>query len=289
MVYQVVHLKKFFPQLGNESEDPTLTLYLPDNMAEMGRRDQKRPCLLICPGGAYAWCSQREAEPVALHFLPEGFNVFVLNYSVAPIRFPTQLREVAAAMELIYSNAEKWNCDVRRVGIMGFSAGGHLAAHYSTCFDWPEVREVFPESKPVQASILCYPVISADPAAAHQGSFENLLGHNPLTGEEIRRFSCNLQVTEHTPPTFLWHTATDGSVPVMNSLLYAQALAANRVPFELHVYPAGGHGLATVDEQTNDNLEPAVAYAKNWLAGAKKWLQITFGREENRCETVGLR
>lgn len=182
MTYHIFHLKEAFPQLGNESVDPTLTVYLPDLMVEMGRKDQKRPCLLICPGGAYGWCSQREAEPIAVHFLPEGFNVFVLNYSVAPSRFPTQLREVAAAMELIYRNADCWNCDVNRIAIMGFSAGGHLAAHYSTCFDWPQVREVFPESKAVQASILCYPVISADPGVAHLGSFENLLGHSPPDG-----------------------------------------------------------------------------------------------------------
>ena len=279
MTYHKYHLKEFFPQLGNSSVDPTLTVYLPDLMVEMGRKDQKRPCLLICPGGAYGWCSQREAEPIAVHFLPEGFNVFVLNYSVAPSRFPTQLREVAAAMELIYRNADCWNCDVNRIAIMGFSAGGHLAAHYSTCFDWPQVREVFPESKAVQASILCYPVISADPGVAHLGSFENLLGHSPLTAEETARFSCHLKVTDHTPPAFLWHTAEDGAVPVMNSLLYAQALAAHQVPFELHVYPYGGHGMATVDEQTNDGLAPGAMHAAAWIGGAKKWLRLTFGRE----------
>ena len=281
MIYEVIHLKHRFPQLENGSADPTLTLYLPDNLTEMGRKDQKRPCLLICPGGAYAWCSQREAEPLALNFLPEGYNVFVLNYSVAPCRFPTQLREVAAAMELIYSNAAQWHCDVKRIGMMGFSAGGHLAAHYSTCFDCPEVREAFADSKPVQTSLLCYPVISAAPGTAHQGSFENLLGHRPLTPEEIQRFSCDLLVGPHTPPTFLWHTATDGSVPVMNSLLYAQALAANQVPFELHVFPAGGHGLSTVDSQTNEHLDPAAAYAKHWMDAAKKWLSFTFDRKRN--------
>lgn len=149
MFYQVMHLKKFFPQLGTESIDPTVTAYLPDNLVEMRRQNQKHPCLLICPGGGYAMCSQREADPIAYHFLPEGYNVFVLNYSVAPSRFPTQLREVAAAMELIYRYAEEWHCDSTRVEIMGFSAGGHLAAQYSTCFDWPEVREAFPDSKPV--------------------------------------------------------------------------------------------------------------------------------------------
>lgn len=275
MIYQMMHLNKVFPQLRNESGDPALSVYLPDNLAEMGRQDQKRPCLLICPGGGYAFCSQREAEPIAFHFLPEGFNVFILNYSVAPSRFPTQLREMAAAMELIHCHTEEWHCDTERVAIMGFSAGGHLAAHYSTCYDWQEVRDVFPDSKPVQASILCYPVISADPSVAHIGSFDNLLGHISLTPEETERFSCHLQVTEHTPPAFLWHTATDEAVPVMNSLLYAQALAANKVPFALHIYPSGCHGLATVDQQTNEQLEPATAHAVAWLDAVKKWLRIT--------------
>lgn len=280
MICQVVHLKKLFLQL-KESDDPTVTVYVQENLSEMGRQNQARPCLLICPGGGYSMCSQREAEPVALNFLTEGFNVFVLNYSVAPIRFPIQLWEVAAAFELIQDNAERWHCDPSKLAIMGFSAGGHLAAHYSNCFDRPEIREVFPNSKPVQASVLCYPVISADPAVSHKGSFENLLGHAPQSQEETERFSCDLQVTQHTPPAFLWHTATDDCVPVMNSLLYAHALAANRVPFELHIYPVGDHGLSTVDAQTNDFLEPCIAYAGNWMNAAKRWLQLILSCEKD--------
>ena len=124
MIYEKIHLKEHFDFLGANDADPTLELYLPRNLSEMKREQQKRPCMLILPGGAYAFCSQRESEPMALHFLPEGYNVFVLTYSVAPHRFPTQLREVAAAMELIHANADKWNCDVSKIAIMGFSAGG---------------------------------------------------------------------------------------------------------------------------------------------------------------------
>ncbi|MBQ8599425.1 MAG: alpha/beta hydrolase, partial [Oscillospiraceae bacterium] len=137
MIYEKLHLNELFPQLGQSNADPTLELYLPYNMSEMKREGQKRPCMVILPGGAYAFCSQRESEPIALHFLPEGYNVFVLTYSVAPHRFPTQLREVAAALELIYVHADDWNCDTSKVAIMGFSAGGHLAAHYSTQYDCP--------------------------------------------------------------------------------------------------------------------------------------------------------
>lgn len=275
MIFEVVHLKNVYTELGSDSLDPTMTIYLPDNLSEMGRQQQKRPCLLICPGGAYAMCSQREAEPIALQFLPEGFNVFILNYSVAPSRFPTQLREIACAMECIYQNADAWHCDLDRIVIMGFSAGGHLAAQYSNAFDWREIREIFPNSKPVQAVVLCYPVITADDQFAHKWSFENLLGHLPETDEEVKRFSCNQQVTHYTPPTFLWHTATDNCVSVMNSLLYARALAENHVPFAAHIYPAGDHGLATADMQTNTCLEPAAASANSWISSAKEWLRFT--------------
>lgn len=276
MIYQEIFLKQVFPQLSAVSGEPVLRAYLPDNLWEMERQEQKRPCLLICPGGAYAFVSQREGEPVALQFLTEGWNVFVLQYSVAPFHFPAQLCEVAAALELLYQQAEAWHCDTRRVAILGFSAGGHLAAHYSNAYAWPEVRALFPESRPVQGTLLCYPVISAQPGLAHLGSFRNLLGKDELNAEDVRRFSCQNLVSPQTPPAFLWHTAADGSVPVGNSLLYAQALAEKNIPFALHIYPAGGHGLATVDGQTNDTLPPAVRHAHNWLEDAKAWLRITF-------------
>lgn len=135
---------------------------------------------------------------------------------------------------------------------------------------------MFPESKAVNASILCYPVITADPKHAHLGSFQNLLGKTELTDEEKVRFSCNHMVTEQTPPTFLWHTRPDNCVPVMNTLLYAQALAENNVPFAVHIYPEGWHGLATVDHTTNNELDPAIMHAGDWLDAAIKWLSFTF-------------
>ena len=276
MKYEVIHLKDRFPFLGEDGKDPNVTLYLPDPMWEMGWDEKKRPCMVVVPGGGYGMVSQREAEPIAFHFLPQGYNVFVIRYSVAPHRFPTQLREVAALMELIYENAEKWHCDTDRIAIMGFSAGGHLAAHYSTCYDIPEVREVFPESKPVQASILCYPVITADPKIAHLGSFKNLLGVEELTPEQEEKFSCDKQATEKTPPAFLWHTFADSVVPVANTLCYARALADHNIPVSVHIYPAGGHGLATVDDATCNPLSEDVRHSADWLDAVKKWLDVTF-------------
>lgn len=275
MKYEVLHLKDHFPFLGADGRDATVELYLPFNMTEMHREHQKRPCIVVCPGGGYGGCSQREAEVITLPFVAEGFNAFVLTYSVYPHHFPAQVQEVAAVLELIHANAEAWNCDPNRVAIIGFSAGGHLAAHYSTCYDCAEVREVFPESKPVQASILSYPVITADPTFSHMGSICCVSGHDPLLPEDIEKFSCERHVTEHTPPAFIWHTAPDDCVPVMNSLLYAGALAKYNIPFELHVYPFGGHGLSTVDERTCDSLDEKTAHAHDWMDAVKKWLQLT--------------
>ena len=276
MVYRVIELKERFSFLGENGRSPTLEVYLPDPMVEMGWQNKKRPCLLICPGGGYGNVSDREAEPIAFHFLPEGYNVFVLYYSVAPHTFPVQLREVAAAMELISEKSEQWHCETSKTAILGFSAGGHLAAHYSTSYDLPEIRQVFPDSKPVQASILCYPVISADEKVAHLGSFHNLLGTNELTPEQVRQFSCENLVSANTPPAFIWHTAEDQLVPVENSLRYASALSAHNIPFSLHIYPKGWHGLATVDSQTNNDLPEDIRWAAQWLEGAKKWLKVLF-------------
>ncbi len=274
MQHERIHLKDHFPFLGEDGRDPVLAAYLPYNMVEMKRENQKRPCVIICPGGGYVFCSEREAEPIALRFIPEGFNVFILYYSVAPHRFPAQIREVAAVMELIYQNADQWNCNTSKIAVLGFSAGGHLAAHYSTSFDCPEVREVFPDSKSVNASVLCYPVITADPAYAHLGSFNALLGVTDRTKEQIDRFSCDRNVRPTTPPAFLWHTAEDTCVPVANTLLYAKALADKKVPFEVHIYPYGAHGLATCDEETKDDVTPAVTHAAAWLPAVMKWLKI---------------
>ena len=275
-----VHLKEHFAFLGENGCDAVLEAYLPYNMTEMGRENQRRPSVLICPGGSYAMCSQREAEPIALQYIKEGYNAFVLWYSVAPNRFPQALREVAASVELIHQNAQQWNCDEHRVAIMGFSAGGHLAALYSNAYDWPEVREVFPDSKPVQTSILCYPVISAVPGIADPGSFEHLLGQFPLTPEQTERFSCDRLVRKSTPPAFLWHTAEDDCVSVQNSLLYAEALAAHHVPYELHIFPFGYHGMATCTRETlGGEITAGIAYTQVWIEESCRWLKLLWQEE----------
>ena len=275
MLHETFHLKELYPALSDISNDPTLTTYLPYNMSEMGWQDKKHPAILVCPGGGYSWCSQREDEPVTLKLLSWGYRVFILNYSCAPCHFPTQLCEVAAAMDMIYTNADAWHVDVDRIAIMGFSAGGHLAGHYSNCFDCPEVRALFVDSKAVKASILCYPVISAEPAHRHAGTIQNVTGHQVITDADVANFSLDKLVSQNTPPTFLWHTAEDDVVPVTNSILYANALAQKNIPFALHIYPHGRHGLSTADSMTCDPLDAKSSLVCDWLRALKEWLNVT--------------
>lgn len=268
MINQTIHLKDRFSFLGKNGCDPILDVYIPESISGYL---PKRRNLLICPGGGYGMCSPREGSPIAMHFVAEGYNVFVLCYSTAPNRFPTQIIEVAAALEMIHENADVWQCDIQKIAICGFSAGGHLAAHYCNAYNCPQVHSVFPDSKPVHAAILSYPVITAG-NGAHLGSFINLTGHDPLTKEDVEMFSCENLVSKNTPPTFLWHTASDTVVPYVNTLLYAQALYKHKVPVEVHIYPFGPHGLATVDPVTCGELTPDISRAKDWIQQAKAWL-----------------
>ena len=274
MEVKKIHLKDHFPFLGENGCDPTLTTYIQYNMTEMKQENRKRPTLLICPGGGYGMCSQRESEPIALAFIPFGMNAFILDYSVAPNKFPTQIREVAAAMELLYEKQDEWHIDTEKITIIGFSAGGHLAAHYSTSFDIPEVREVFPQSKSVNGSILSYPVIVSDKGKCHEGSFKNLTGEYPLSAENYMRFSLDNCVDENTPPAFIWHTAYDKCVPVESALRYAMAMANNKRPFELHIYPYGDQGGSTFDLQSLSEVNDIATYNSRWVPEAGKWLKL---------------
>ncbi|MEE1187342.1 MAG: alpha/beta hydrolase [Acutalibacteraceae bacterium] len=277
MIVEKIHLKEIFTDVLPDDTDPVVEMYLQTNMSEIGKENQKRPAMIICPGGAYMQCSRLEAEPIALNFLSEGYNTFIINYSVVNHSFPTQLIEIAALIELIYSKQDEWNIDTDKLVIIGFSAGGHLASHYTNSFDCDEVRKVFPESKGVNACVLCYPVISAEERFIHKVSFERVSGKKELTDEDINKFSTDRLVSEKTPPTFLWHTTEDNSVPVGNSLIYASALEKCKIPFELHIYPYGRHGLSTCDAQVLPQGESSMEcniYNHRWLEEVKRWLQL---------------
>lgn len=207
-------------------------------------QSRRRPAVLILPGGGYEHLSQREGEPVALRFAARGWAAFVLEYSVAPARFPAALREAAMALRYIRERAGELEIDPHMVAAVGFSAGGHLAGTLGTMWDSPQVSDlaVGTDLRP-DALGLCYPV-AVSWGNTHQGSFDNLTGGD---GQLAAALSLDKLVREDMPPVFLWTTRNDGSVPCRNSLLLAQKLDEAGVDFALHLYRRGKHGLATAD------------------------------------------
>lgn len=231
--------------------------------------ERLRPGVIICPGGAYTLVSPRESEPVALQFCAAGFHVFVLTYTVRPKYYRQPLLELSAAVTEVRKRAKEWNLDPNRIAVAGFSAGGHLAA--SLGVHWYKLPDA-PQNEP-QALILSYPVITSGPFK-HPGSFDNLLGPNP-SAEILEEMRLDRQVTSKTPPTFLWHTVADEVVPVENSLLFANALRQNQVPFEMHLFPDGIHGLslATAETDSGGKNNP---HAARWLPLCIEWLKGLF-------------
>ena len=205
-----------------------------------------RPAVIICPGGAYAWISDREGEPVAEAFTAHGISAYVLSYTCAPNGyFPTALVEVFAAIRYVREHAAEHHIDPNRIYVCGFSAGGHAAAAAGVFWNHPIAKSLGFEGtmhRP-DGMILGYPVIT-DGEVAHRDSFRNLHGSTYDEGQGGLT-SLELRVTKDTPRTFIWHTAADNSVPAQNSLLFADALIRCGVETELHIYPRGEHGLST--------------------------------------------
>lgn len=241
-----------------------LETYLTDNRAvELERR---RALTLIFPGGAYAWRSDREAEPVALRLLSLGIQAVVVRYSVAPARYPKALEEAAEAVAYARAHAEEWLCAPHRIAVLGFSAGGHAAAHIG--LKW----HLMPQGKACRpdAMILSYPVITSG-VHAHRGSIENLLGEDAeKLAEEV---SLEKLVTGDTPPAFLWHTREDGSVPPENSLLLASELCRHGIAFELHIWQRGAHGMSLGNDQVYPPDDPNIhPECQEWIDMAARWL-----------------
>lgn len=273
MIFEKVHIKDIYPILDKNDADPILEVMVHDKI----RDDSKRPCVLICPGGGYSMTWKGEGQAVAFEFMSIGCNCFVLHYSVAPRKFPQSLVEVAYAIDYIYSNAEKYDCDTEKIAIMGFSAGGHLAGSYCTLRNQPDVLKYIPEPKPVNAAILCYPVISAE-SPTHQASFKNISGHNKLTLEDIELFSLEKHVDpEITPTTFIWANSDDTAVNPINSLKYATALGNKGIKYEMHIFPNGGHGTSTCRYGLfhKDNVK-AFEHCSTWVGLAQNWLKMVF-------------
>lgn len=230
----------------NAERNVTLTSYIQDLSPEMKHLD-KRPAMLVLPGGGYYMCSDREAEPIALAYLSEGYNAFVLRYSLNEDSvFPNPLDDACKAMAHIRENAEKYHIYPDKIAAIGFSAGGHLAAYLANT-----------EGYRPNASILCYPSILDSMA-------DVLCNHDKTNLNEL--------VTKDTPPTFLFSTSEDNVVPIINTVKYAEALANNGVPFELHIFRKGQHGLSLAKTATGMIDDDAA----QWVKLSTKWLNDTF-------------
>lgn len=241
---------------------------------------KKRPLILICPGGGYEFLSDREGESIAFKFNSFGYHAAVIYYSIAPVTYPTQLLEVSAAVKYFKDHAEEYHIDPDRIAIYGASAGGHAAADYATGYFRDEVTSVLKVSsdylKPA-GMILAYPVITSGPFA-HRGSFDNLLGELKNDKKMLEYLSIENRITKETPPTFIWHTFPDGCVPVENSLLLAEAMKKENIPFELHIFPSGDHGLGLADEITlSPNRTEINKGAAQWIDLCCVWLNDIFG------------
>jgi len=248
--------------IGKEPGDiPTLTPYLPLKEKATGA------AVIVCPGGAYGHLADHEGAPVAEWLNSIGITAFVLKYRLGPrYHHPAPMQDAARAIRTVRSRASEWKIDPERIGILGFSAGGHLASTIATHSDSGKTDARDPiervSSRP-NLAILIYPVITMR-EKTHAGSKKNLLGDNP-SAELIALLSNDEQVTKETPPTFLVHTMTDTAVPVDNSLLFAAALRKVDVPFELHVYERGSHGFGLGGD------DPILA---TWPARCADWLRV---------------
>ncbi len=226
--------------------------------------DGAKGAVLVCPGGGYAMRAEHEGNVIAEWLNSIGVSAFVLEYRVAPYAAPAEGSDVQRAMRIVRSMAKKYGYE--KIAVMGFSAGAHLAATVSVHYDvdfYEPIDEIDEISARPDASILCYPVIDMY-EYRHDGSRCNLIGTNPRP--DMKEFySLHLNVTDDTPPAFLWHTAEDATVPAENSMLYASALSAHKIPYELHIYPFGHHGLGLADE---------VPHTHQWAAALDNWLTL---------------
>jgi len=249
--------------LGTQPQDiPTLTPYF------VAPSTAPSAALLICPGGGYGHLAPHEGEDYALFLQAHGIAAFVLQYRLGShqYRHPAMLQDAARALRTIRANAAEWNIDPHKVGVMGSSAGGHLASTLVTHYDDGNAESsdiIERQSSRPDIGILCYAVITMG-KNTHSGSRENLLGNNPDPAL-LESLSNELQVNAQTPPCFVWHTWEDAAVKLENSLDFAAALQRHGVPFDLHVYQKGRHGIGLTDKPPFDNVHPWAKDLLFWL------------------------
>ena len=260
------------PSAGYGSKTPMLAAYVQDNVA--AHEGRRRPAIIICPGGGYEFCSDREAEPMALAFVARGFEAFVLDYTVLDDTEPGPLlphpqRDLAHAVALVRGRADAWHVDPDRISILRCSAGGHPCAKYSALAqdeDFAADLGLTVGQIAVSAQLLCYPVI--DLTAGWPSDISRI---PPICKDDLAR--AQDLVSASTPRTFIWHTAADDGVPVRNTYLYAAALAECGVDHDCHVFHRGRHGLSLATRQSAKDESYLSSHVSHWLDLAVEWLE----------------
>ena len=228
---------------------------------------KKRPAIIICAGGAYRWLSPREKDPVALCFAAMGYNTFLIEYSVMGNAGGLKpLRELAEAVRIVRRRAGEWHIEPDHIAVLGFSAGGHLAASLATL--WHKTELGLGDDCRPDAMVLCYPVITT-------GEFKHPESIDRVTGGDeklLELLSLENQVTDHMPPTFIWHCTGDESVPVENTILLTAAMQRAGIDYECHLFAGGAHGISMCSQE----VETPYPAAAEWVKLCKTWLNGQF-------------
>lgn len=262
-------------------KDVELVSYCPDNFKEFST-GRCRETILLLPGGGYDMVSEREGEPVALRLAGENINVFLLKYNTSPLRYPYPLIEAYAAIAYIRMNAVQYHVNENKIGVLGFSAGGHLAASaacYHTNSKYADLLKVNDSFIRINGCLLAYPVISTK-EFSHQRSIENVTEGGKK--ELMDLFCIEEHVTEAFPKTFIWHTSTDRCVSVQNSLALAEALSKHHVVYEMHIYPVADHGISLANDacygsNVSEQFLKEIQYPSVWIHAAIHFIHHYLG------------
>ncbi len=270
MTYETVDLYEKNGVARGNAKKGLLYAYVPHSTEEL--RPKTRPAVIICPGGGYEFWSEREGEPLAIRFMAAGYAAFVLDYDINAAH-PTPFLQACMAIKYLRENAARYDLDPAHVAVMGFSAGGHLACSLTALYA-EGAKSLHTDEKTLRpdAAILCYPVISARKDITHEGTFRVISGGDEAVREHL---SFEHRIDKNTPPAFIWHTQTDDCAPVDNSLLLACAYRKAGVPFELHIFERGRHGLSLANTETGDSDDPlsVVPEIAVWVDLALTWLK----------------
>ena len=268
--------------IGIDGSHGSMTGYVLDNDEDVDLH-RRRPAIVVIPGGGYTMRAFHEAYPIAWKMIGFGYHAFILHYSVAPSRYPVAVLQLAEAIRQIRRHADEWHVDPDAIVVLGFSAGAHLAASLATGWKNDPVfaeHGYEPEQIRPNGLVVGYPVITAFPPAAEKNSFITLLGSKEKASDPVwqERLSVERHVDAGCPPVFDWHTAADGYVSPLNSLLLAQACLKAGVPVELHIFPHGDHGLGlgTKETQTGGNPATIVPDVQVWPDLFKRWMDRLF-------------